>query len=196
MLKRRLVLACLLIVSALALAACGGGSSDTSQVEEAIEVSATGADPGNCTKLETQNFVEQGAQEGGKTALKECEKQAAEKDSRAESVDVSEVEVDGSKATANAAVTGGSFNGQTVEIALVKEGDQWKLNEITGFAKLDKAKVVEVFKKQFAKPSSGVSASLATCVANGLEEASQPEFEKLLLGGSSEPIEKLAEACA
>jgi hypothetical protein len=196
LLKRHLLVPCLLIVSALALAACGSGSSDQSQIEEVIEVSATSSDPGNCSKLETQNFVEQGSQESGKAALKTCEKEATDPSGSAESVTVSKVVIDGSKASANAALIGGSFDGQTVEVALVKDGDQWKLDEITGFAKLDKAKVVEVFAKEFAKPSSEVSKSLAACVTEGLQEASQPEFEELLLAGSSTPIEELAEACS
>jgi hypothetical protein len=195
-LKRHLLLPCLLIASALAFSACGGGSSDTSQIEEAIEASATSTDPGECTKFETQQFVEQGAEESGKAALKECEKNATESTGKAKSVVVSKVEVDGSKATANAAVVGGGFDGQTVEIALVKEGDQWKLNEITGFAKLDKTKVAEIFKREFAKPSSEVSESLGTCVVEGLEEASQSEIEALVLEDSSAPIEELAEACS
>jgi hypothetical protein len=196
LLKRHLLVPCLLIVSAIALAACGSGSSDQSQIEEAIETSATITDPADCTKVQTQNFNEQSTQESGKAALKACEKEAAEPQGQSKSATVSEVEVDGSKATADAALAGGNFDGQTVEVALVKEGDQWKVNELTGFAKLDKAKVVDVFAKEFAKPSSGVNESLANCVTEGLEEASQPEFEELLLGGSSKPIEELAEACS
>ena len=128
--------------------------------------------------------------------MKACEKEAVETKGQSKSVTVSEVEVDGSKATADAAIAGGNFDGQTVEVAVVKEGDQWKVNELTGFAKLDKAKVVDVFAREFAKPSSGVSKSLANCVTEGLEEASKSEFEELLLGGSSQPIEKSAEACS
>ncbi len=105
--KRHLLLPCLLIVSALALVACGGGgSSDESEIEEAIETSATTGDPSNCTKLETANFVEQSTGESGKAAIKACEEEAKkDPESKAESVEVTEVEVDGSKATANAAIS-------------------------------------------------------------------------------------------
>jgi hypothetical protein len=196
LLERHLLVPCLLIVSALALVACGSGSSDTSQIEEAIETSATTTDPGDCTTVQTQNFNEQATQESGKAALKACEKEAEEPHGQSKSAAVSKVEVEGSKATADAALSGGNFDGQTVEVALVKDGDQWKVDELTGFAKLDQAKVVEVFEREFAKPSSGVSKSLAACVSEGLGEASQSEFEELLLAGSSTPIEELAEACS
>ncbi len=196
MLKRRLVLPLLLIVSALALAACGSsGNSDESQIEEAIETSATSNDPASCKKLSTQQFMEQTTRSEGSEAVKECEKQASD-ETGAEAAAVSNVEVEGSKATADVALTGGSFDGQTVEVALVKESDQWKLDELTGFAKFDKAKLIEAFETSLAEPSSEVSKSLASCLVESFEAGSQEEFEELLLSGSAEGLEELAEACS
>jgi ABC-type glycerol-3-phosphate transport system substrate-binding protein len=193
--KRHLLLPCLLIVSALALVACGGGSSDESEIEEAIETSATTGDPSNCTKLETANFVEQSTSESGKAAIKTCEEEAKkEPESRAESVEVTEVEVDGSKATANAAVTGGSLDNQTVSIALVEE-DGWKLNELTGFVKLDQGALAKVFEGQLEK-SGELNSEQTSCIVEGLEEASKEEIEEIILSGNSTPIEELAEGCA
>ena len=66
--KRHLLVPCLLLVSALALAACGSGSGDQSQIEEAIETSATITDPADCTTVQTQNFnrtVHPGKRQGG-----------------------------------------------------------------------------------------------------------------------------------
>ena len=194
--KRHLLLPCLLIVSALALVACGGGgSSDESEIEEAIETSATTSDPSNCTKLETANFVEQSTSESGKAAIKTCEEEAKkEPESLAESVEVTEVEVEGSKATANVAVTGGSLDNQTVSIALVEE-DGWKLNELTGFAKLDQGALAKVFEDQLEK-SGELNSEQTSCIVEGLEEASKEEVEEIILSGNSTPIEELAEGCA
>jgi hypothetical protein len=193
--KRYLVLPCLLIVSALVLVACGSsGNSDESQIEEAVETSATNTDPANCTKVSTQNFLEQTTQSKGPEALKTCEKEASE-DTGAKSVAVSNVEVEGSKATADAALSGGGFDGQQVEVALVKEGDQWKLDELAGFVKFDEAKVIATLEKEFAKPSSEVSKSLASCITNAFEEAPQAEFEEALLNQSTKGFEELAGAC-
>lgn len=197
MLKRFLVLPVLIIASSFAFVACGSSSkSDEDQIVEAIETSATSADPADCTKFSTQNFMEQSTQESGPAAVKGCEKDATKEETNAESIDVTNVEVEGSEATANGAVTGGSFDGQTVEIELVEEDGQWKLNELTGFAKYNAAKLAEAFEEVFEKPSSGVSESLASCVVEGFEEASQEEAEELILGGSREPIEELAESCS
>ncbi len=199
--KRRLaILPCLLILSALVLSACGGGgggSSDEGQIEEAIETSATSTDTSNCTELQTLKFDEQGAQTKGKGAVKACEKELQEptaKSSKAESVEVSNIEVNGSKATAEAAVTGGGFDGQALEIALAKEGEQWKLDELVAFTKFDQAKLVNALTTEFEKDES-VEPELAKCIEEGFGEASQSEVEKIILGGSSKPIEELAEGC-
>jgi hypothetical protein len=195
--KRLVLLPCLLIVSALILSACGGGggSSDEGPIEEAIETAATSTDPSVCTKFETVKFDEQGAQVEGAAAVKACEKEAKEPEEKAESVEVSNIEVNGSKASAEGAITGGGFDGQTLEVNLVKEGEQWKLDELAGFAKLDQSKLVEALAKQFEK-GEGISEEIATCIEKGFEEASQPEIEELLLSGSAKPIEELAEGCA
>lgn len=193
--KRHLLLPCLLIFSALALVACGGGSSDESEIEEAIETSATTGDPSNCTKLETANFVEQSTSESGKAAIKACEEEAKkDPESRAESVEVTEVEVDGSKATANAAISGGSLDSQTVSIALVEE-DGWKLDELTGFVKLDQGALAQVFETQLEK-SGELNSKQTSCIVEGIEEMPQAEIEEVILSGNSTPIEELAEGCA
>jgi hypothetical protein len=195
-LKRCLVLLCLVTFFALSLTACGSsGGSDESQIEEAVETSATSTDPADCTKLATQRFMEQTTQSEGSEAVESCEKDAS-KANGADAATVSSVEVEGSKATADATLSGGGFDGQTVEVALVKEGDQWKLDEIAGFAKFDKEKLIETFEEEFAKPSSELSEGLAACLIESFEAGSQEEFEELLLSGSAEGFEELAEACS
>ena len=125
MLKRRFLLACLLVFSALAVVACGSSNSDESQVEEVVETSATSTDPADCTKLQTQQFLEQTTQESGKAAVKKCEEEAKGEEG-AESASVSNVEVDGSSATAEAALTGGGLGGQTVEVCCQECADKLK----------------------------------------------------------------------
>jgi hypothetical protein len=138
--------------------------------------------------------MEQIAQTEGAEAVKTCEKEAKE-ETGAKSASVSNVEVDGSKATAEVALTGGGLDGQAVEVALVKQGDQWKLNEITGFTKFDQAKVIETLEEGFAEPSSEVSKSLASCIVKSFEEAPQAEFEEALLSTSSKGFEEIAGDC-
>lgn len=193
--KRLLLLPCLLIVSALALSACGGGGdSAESEIESAIENSATSSSPTDCTELQTLAFTEQTTSQEGPEAVKACEAEAKE-GNQADSVAVANVEVDSSEATAEATFTGSSFDGQGLEIALAEEDGQWKLDEVVGFSKLDKPKLVEALAEQF-ESGEEVEAEVATCIEEGFEESSQPEIEELLLSGSSEPIEELAEECS
>ncbi len=194
MLERCLALACLLVVSALTLTACGGGKSDESQIEEAVETSATSTDPADCKKFSTQHFMEQTTKSIGSEAVESCEEQAS-KSEGVETATVSSVEIDGSEATADAALGGGTFDGQEVEVALVKDGDQWKLNEIAGFTKFDPSKVIEAFEKEFSEPSSEVSKSQAACVTGAFEKAAKGEFEAALLSPSTDGFEEIAGSC-
>ena len=194
MLKRCLVLPCLLIAAVFFLAACGSSDNEEGQIEEAIKISATSTKPSSCKEVSTQQFMEQTTRSKGSEAVKACEKEASEGNG-AKAVTVSKVEVDGSKATADTALTGGSLDGQEVEIALEKDGDQWKLDEITGFAKFDEEKVLSTFESNFAEQSSGVSKGQAACIVKSFEEAPQAEFEKALLNGSTEGFEKIAGGC-
>jgi hypothetical protein len=194
--KRHLLLPCLLLVSALALVACGGssgGSGDESQIEAAIETSATSTKPSACKEFSTQQFMEQSTSTEGAAAVKQCEENATEEDG-AESVDISEVEVDGSEATADVALTGGSLGGQGLEIALIKEGSDWKLNELVGFIELDPTALAESLGTSLKK-EGGEAAELAPCIEEKFEVAEQSEIEELVISGSTQPIEELVEEC-
>jgi hypothetical protein len=193
--KRPLLLPCLMLVFAFALSACGsGGSSDEGQIEEAIERSAANEDPANCTKLQTQTFTEQTQQESGKAAVQSCEEEAEESEG-AESAMAANVAVDGSTATAEATLKGGSLDGQTLEVELVKDGDQWKLNEVVKFTKLDQAKLVETFEREFERSKNEVSPQLAACFAEAFAKASQAEIEEMLFSVSTRALQEVVEGC-
>lgn len=195
MTKRLLLLPCILIASALAFAACGGSSDETGEIEEAIVASATANDPGNCKQLNTQRFNEQLAGESGPGALAECEEEA-EKEEGVDSVEVSKVEVDGSEATAEVALTGGGLDGQTVEVALAKDGDQWRLDEIVKFTSFDAGQFAQAFEDQVAAHPGEISRELATCLADAFGSLSRAEAEDLRLSGSRKAFEELVETCA
>lgn len=193
--KRLLLLPCFLLLLAVALAACGGSSDETGKVEETIETAATATDPAACAKTQTQKFMEQTSGEPGKAPLKACEEEA-EKEENAESVKISNVEVNGSDATAEVVLSGGNaLEGQTLEVALVKDGDQWKLNEVVKFTKFDKAKLVESFEQEIEK-SGEASSKFAACFIKAFEEADQAEVEKMLFGGNEKAFEEIARECS
>jgi len=209
--KRLLLLPCLLILSALVLSACGGGSSGGSssgssgseaeadpastEIEEVVKNSSTESDPANCTKLNTQKFDEQLVHEEGAGAVKGCESESESEAAPANSVTVTNIKVSGSKATLEAAFDGGLYGGQTVTVAMVKEGSQWKADQITKITKLDKAALEDTFKTQL-EATGEISDKQVKCITDGIDGYSQAEVEKLLLSGSSQPFIDLATGCA
>jgi copper chaperone CopZ len=193
--KLHLLLTFALLAFTIGLAACGGGGeSDEDKITSTIETAATSTDPAVCKETQTLTFMEQTEGSRGAEAEKECEKEAEAGEGQPESVDVSEVEVDGEKGTANVEFEGGSFDGQTLEVALVEEGGDWKLDELTGFAKFDSAQLVKVLAEKLeAEPS--IEPRVASCIVEGLGEVPKEELEALVIEGNSQPIVELAESC-
>jgi hypothetical protein len=193
--KRLLLLPCLLIVSAFVLAACGSSSNEEGDVEVAIETSATTTDPADCKKVNTQQFMEQVTRESGEAAVEECEEEA-KKDEGSDSVSVSNIEIDGSNATAETALSGGNLDGQTLEVELVRDGDQWKMNEVVEFTDFDQDKLVGALEDQFAENSSEIDPKLAACFIEAFKQGSEEEVEELLFKGPVDALEELFETCS
>jgi predicted small secreted protein len=192
--KPHLVLPLLLLAAALALAACGGssGGGEDAKVEEAIEESATSTDPSKCTALQTALFNETETDQKGAEATKACEEEAKENDT--ESVNVSNVSVNGEKATAEVEVEGSGLNGQGVELELVEEEGNWKLNKLLGFTNFDAAALGEALEEELGK-QEGVDPKLAKCVSEGVAGISQSDAESMVFEKNLEPIEEIAKSC-
>jgi hypothetical protein len=198
--KTLFMLPLVLIAMALALTACGGGSSssgdsgDEAAIEEAIEKASTTTNPSKCTKYQTEAFNAQDQNASPKEATKVCEESAEEGETPAESINVSDVKVNGETATANAEIEGSALNGQAVEIELAKEGGDWKLNKFLGFAKYDGKGLAAAFEEEVGK-QEGITPGLAKCLAEGIAKMSQPEAEALAFEGSTDGIEALVKTC-
>jgi len=194
--KKVLVLPFALLVALFALSACGGSSDsssgDEAAVKTAIEESATSEDPKICSEFQTEAFNEFEYPEGN--ALKGCEEAAESGASVAESVDVSNVEVDGEKATAEVEVKGSGLDGQEIEVALAKEGGDWKMNELVSFAKFDAAGFAETLGEKLAE-EEGITPELAKCVSESLGSVSQEEAEMIVFEKNLEPLEEAAGGC-
>lgn len=176
----RLVLPIALLAT-LALAACGGGGeSDEEKVTGVITTSLEGHDPAECGELSTLAFMEQTTDGSGEEAVKACE---AEKQSRVDdpdSVKVTAVKVSGAKASAEVAFSGGSFDGQTVEVGLVEEDGDWKLDQIERFVDFSRGKLIAVFERTFAE-SSEIAPRLADCLLGALRAKSDAALEEIVL---------------
>lgn len=190
--SRTSLLALALAATALILGACGdddddGGSDDEAQITEAIERSATSGDPAACTDAQTQRFTEQvSGGETGEAAVTQCEEDAA--DTVADEVEVENLEVDGDAATADVAITGSVFDGQTLSVALVQEGDQWKLDELTGFAEFDRAACEASFREELASAEE-VPPQAVDCVLKQFGQLSDQQIQDFFLGRADSAAE-------
>jgi hypothetical protein len=199
--KTLLMLPLVLIASALGLAACGGGGSsssgggdDEAAIENTIEEAATSTDPSKCTEFQTEAFNQQDHGVPAKEATKACEEAAEGTETPAESVNVSDIKVNGETATADAEIQGSPLNSQTVEVELAKEGGDWKLDKFTGFAKYDAKGLAAAFEEEVGK-QEGITPGLAKCLAEGIAKMPQAEAEELAFEGSTDGIEALVESC-
>jgi hypothetical protein len=184
------------LFAAMAIAACGSGNSnsaDEDQITAAITASATSGDPGACTKYQTLRFTEQTS--GGSTgaaAVKSCQQDAS--NSVANKVDVTDISVNGDSATAKVDVTGSVFDGQTLDVALVKQNGQWKLDEFKGFENFDKGAFLAAFPAQLAK-EPGSSPQAVACVRQQLASASDQEIESSFVSNNKQFDQQIFGAC-
>jgi len=192
--RRYLLIPAVLIAALFPLAGCGGGgNSDEDQITDAITTSATTNTDSNCTELQTQRFLEQIEFATGAEAVKECKSSGP--DSNADSVEVSNIEVDGDTATADAAITGAAFNGQTLTISLVKEGDQWKLDHIDAFVDFDQQALAQAFAENVQQGSDPGTPAQAKCVQDKINAAPANIVQTAVLSGNSQAFGALFGTC-
>jgi ABC-type glycerol-3-phosphate transport system substrate-binding protein len=177
------------------LVACGGSDeSDEDKVVETVETAATSNDPAVCDETQTLAFIEQTTGSNGKEAEKQCEKEAEGGESQPDSVEVSEVEVDGQSATANAKFKGGNLDAQTLEIGLIEEDGDWKLDELIGFAEFDSESLVKAITEQIEN-EPGADPETASCFVEGVEGLSDSELEGVVIDNNTAVFGEIAEGC-
>jgi ABC-type glycerol-3-phosphate transport system substrate-binding protein len=190
-----LLLPAVLLALVFGLAACGGSDeSDEDAVIETIEIAATSTEPTVCSETQTLAFMEQTTGSSGKDAEKQCEKEAEEGENQPDSVEVSKVEVDGGSATANAKFEGGDLDAQTLELGLVEEDGDWKLDELTGFADFDSEGFVNTVSEQIEN-EPGIDPGTASCFVEGIEELSDAELESVVIDNNTDVFGEIAEGC-
>jgi hypothetical protein len=183
--KPFLSLAYVLLVS-LALAACGESQAgpsggNESQIAETVEKGLAGHDPSTCRELKTHDYLRQETISVGEEAIEGCERNQNAAILSADAATVLKVRVNGTNATANAAIDGGYIDGQTVTVALVKQGDGWKLDRLIRFAKLDRAALINASERIYKSPTpegpSPISRPQLDCLADVARRAPRRELE-------------------
>jgi hypothetical protein len=198
--RTSLILTCLAALCAsLVLAACGGddeggGSSDEDQITETIESSIDSSDPEHCTEYATQAFLEQTELEEGEAAVESCEESARDSSDDVDSIDISDIEVDGSSATASVAFTGGSFDGQTVDVSLVDE-DGWKLDRIEAIPDMDPKRFGESYVETATAGDDPLPQEQAQCIGDAFAALPSDELEQLIVEADTDAINELLVPC-
>jgi hypothetical protein len=201
--KRFFFLPLLLIAAAFPLAGCGGdddtgtsanGGSDEAQITQVITTATTTTSRQNCTELMTTRFVEQNAAKTGEAAIEDCAtNDPGETD--ADSVDVSNIEVDGDNATADVAIHGSAYDGQTLKVSLVKEGDQWKLDHVDSFVHFDAQAMAAAFAKALGGPNGDLTPTQLNCITTVITTAPPQTVEQAILSGQQAQIQALFTDC-
>lgn len=192
--RKLLLIGSCLAMAAFGISACGDSESDEEKIASVIEDSATLSDPADCEALNTIAFLEQSEFEEGEEAVKSCEEDAEDTSGDPETVTVSEVKINGSSATAEAALVGGTFDGQTIEIGVVEEDGDWKVNQFESFVVFDREKLLAGFEQSIEEESEGGEEDEVTsCILDEFEAASDEELEEAIL--SPDAFIELAEGC-
>jgi hypothetical protein len=130
-------------MAGLSLAACGGsgeaGGDEAPKVRNVLEAFFRNADA--CDLQSQRLLMSQKDETEPGAALDKCRSDESAAVSRrpadvgfggAHGATPSEISVDGGGATAEAEVLGGQFDGQTLDVTLVKRGDDWKIDRLDG----------------------------------------------------------------
>jgi hypothetical protein len=119
----------LVVIGVLALGGGDDGGGEEGKVEDVVKKSITEKDPAGCEELVTTNFVQKSTGETGSAAVSEC-KSERQKSALSDDVEVSDTKVDGDRATATATLGSGPLKDEKLELTLVKQGGDWKVDDL------------------------------------------------------------------
>ncbi len=165
---------------------------DEAKIAKTIEAVATSTDPAYyCDAKVTPRYLEQTTGTKPPFADEVCESETEA--SRADSVTTSEVAVDGNRATAMVAYTGGSLDGSKLAVGLVKNGGEWKLDRLIAFRRFDRAKFDRAYRRSFL--AFGSPTSSADCALAKARRFSNTEIETAALRDSPRVFTPIFVAC-
>ena len=124
-------LAAVAVVVVLVLVLAGGGDDSDSpedKVKNRIEEISTGKDPEICETGYTSAFIQKATERTGTEGVDLCKQQVPQ--NKTTDVEIKEVDVSGSRATATIVEDGGDFDGETLEVTLVEQGGEWKVDDL------------------------------------------------------------------
>jgi hypothetical protein len=164
---------------------------DSVQIDDAIDAAFTSADPSYCDSDVTSTYLEQQTDAVPPFADDICERDADYE--RADAVDVDDMRINGSRATASVTVDGGSFDRFGLGVEIVKDDGDWKVNRIVGFERFDRASFDASYRRKFAEFGSPPSA--AGCAIAKARTLTDLEIERIILRSQPGPWAQIAVEC-
>jgi hypothetical protein len=125
------VIALIAVGVVLALVLGGGGDDgggEEAEVEDAIEQVSTSKDPEVCRTGYTTSFLQKATGRSGSEAVDLCQEQVPQNNTT--SAEISDVQINGSRATATLVEEGGPNDGETLKVTMIKQGDDWKADDL------------------------------------------------------------------
>lgn len=129
--SKRQWLAAALLAAAVGIVACGsdGDGDEETEVRAVITEVFTSNDPEVCQRL-TDELIERTSEATGEEAVADCEQQVQEGDPPGE-VEIGDLSIDDDTASASFTAAGGDFDNARGDIELVREGDEWKVSDVS-----------------------------------------------------------------
>jgi hypothetical protein len=178
-----------------ALPACGGSEKETDEIVALIKRASTSTDPADCTRLFTQRFLDQTEIPDGSAAVRSCRDDAADASGNPRSVAVSNVQVDGDTATARAAFEGGDLDGQAINLRVIKDGEQWKLDHLDSFSSFDRGRFLRAAERSFTRPPNTLPRQTARCMVRRFDTLSDRGLQDLFLDADAARLASLLGPC-
>lgn len=190
---RTRLLSLIFLIPVLLLAACGdddsdsgggggGGDGDEAAITKVLQDGLTSSDPkvvcGGSLSTDLISRIY-----GDEAKCETVEKKDAADNDQAEKVDVSGVEVDGDTAKATVALTGGTNDGARGDIDLAKQGDDWRVKELSaGFLRSQ-------LETGLKNDSTDLPKEVADCLGKKLLDLDDAELQKVAYGAIGETDE-------
>jgi hypothetical protein len=185
---RRAVAAALLLAALTVLIGCGssGGNSDSAsdQIKVVVTRAFTHSDPAQCETLATNRWLEQNFGEGGGSTLEECEFESTLPGlPEARSVRFDALQVHGASGIATVSVAGGAADGSRLQLQVVRQGGQWKLDYLRD-VQIDRRRFDAATRRDLV--AQGTTGSEAACAVDRVRRIfGTDEIERALVSGKT-----------
>lgn len=163
-------------------------------MEATIRTAVLSHDAAKCTGVLTAALREEMSGKNGRNALRDCREEAVEDKHDTKAVAISHVDIEGDRATAEAAYSGGTFGGQTILLSLAERGGRWKVDQVVRIAKFDRRRFLAGAAVNIAD-SGEASPDQTRCTVARLGRESQGEIEAVMFHRSEAAEIELTRAC-